>query len=65
MNENGMVSYAESSIIQKAKVDFRLKEYDGASDQCAVWFWELERALVKLRIHLNEYILYAINATTG
>jgi hypothetical protein len=37
-----------SSIMNKTKIEFKLKEYDGTSNGCVLWFWELEKALMKM-----------------
>jgi len=41
-----------------------LKIYDGTTNECSVWFWELEKSMKKLRISKEEYILHAINASS-
>lgn len=52
------------SVMSKAKIDFKLKTYDGTTNECSVWFWELEKSMKKLRISKEEYILHAINASS-
>jgi hypothetical protein len=52
-----------ATVANKAKIDFKLKTYDGTSNGCAVWFWELEKALQKLRVHKTDFVLHAINAS--
>ena len=52
------------SVMSKAKIDFKLKSYDGTTNECSVWFWELEKSMKKLRISKEEYILHAINASS-
>ena len=52
------------SVMSKAKIDFKLKNYDGTTNECSVWFWELEKSMKKLCISKEEYILHAINASS-
>jgi hypothetical protein len=52
------------SPLHNAKIDFKLKQYSGETNLCALWFWELEKSLKKLRINEGDYILHAINASS-
>ena len=52
------------SPLHNAKIDYKLKQYSGETNLCALWFWELEKSLKKLRINEGDYILHAINASS-
>ena len=41
-----------------------MKTSDGTTNECSVWFWELEKSMKKLRISKEEYVLHAINASS-
>ena len=52
-------------VTAKARVEFKLDVYDGAEEGCAIWYHGLERQMGKLKIVEEDYMAYAINATSG
>jgi hypothetical protein len=51
--------------IEKMKLELKLETYDGTKDACEDWFFELEKTLRKIKVHEQDFLLYASNNMTG
>ena len=47
------------------KVEIKLNQYDGTVDECAEWFYTLEKTLTTMRVPMQDFLLYATNNTAG
>ena len=47
------------------KVEIKLQTYDGTPDTCSEWFYNLEKALRRMRVSETDFLLYATANTVG
>jgi len=52
-------------MTERMKLEIKLESYDGTKNSCESWFFNLESTLRKIKVHKQDYLLYASNNTTG
>jgi hypothetical protein len=62
---NVATSTGATPFMERMKVEIKLDQYDGTVDECAEWFYTLEKTLITMRIPMQDFLLYATNNTAG
>jgi hypothetical protein len=64
-SEEDRTLHTVTPMTERMKLEIKLESYDGTKNSCESWFFNLESTLRKIKVHKQDYLLYASNNTTA
>jgi hypothetical protein len=64
-SEEDRTLHTVTPMTERMKLEIKPESYDGAKNSCESWFFNLESTLRKIKVHKQDYLLYASSNTTG